>query len=267
MKTRGPIAGVIGAVVASTCLGGLLGGCTRYHVPGGPADFRAMGLSVMEQEHITDSSIAEEFEKRPAATFPARIAVVRLQDRGYRNHRHESWGDGSATVVSVRDVEDTAHFDRLVEMDGIAGIAMLNRMIIPESIHELDDLRTAAARVQADMVYVYTFNTRFGVTKTVPFLGAITLGLFPNDQARVSSTASAVLMDSRTGYIYGLAEGTSKTTQLANNWTSQDAIDQSRIRAEREAFDQMIEQTELMWRGMFDALRRQATPDPTDNEG
>ncbi|MEM0982734.1 MAG: hypothetical protein AAGI17_02160 [Planctomycetota bacterium] len=233
-----------------------LGGCAQYTVPGGPADFRALGVSVERQAQMTDWDLADEFDRQPAASFPARVAVVRLQDRGYAEWDYSARKRGSVSVVTRREVETDEHFERVNSLEGIAQIAMLNSFVLPDRVSSVDDLRASAAAVQADMLLAYTLDTRFGVEKVVPFLGEITLGIFPAKESRVTSTASAVLLDTRTGYIYGLAEGTSKTSQLANAWTKRDAVEQSRRRAEREAFDALVGEIETMWGRTYSAFER-----------
>ncbi len=81
-------------------------------------------------------------------------------------------------------------------------------------------------------------------------LGVISLGMLPNHEARVTSTCSAALMDVQTGYIYGLAEATGRHNQLASYWRSSDAVDSSRVKAEQEAFSQLVPEHEKMWTGV-----------------
>jgi hypothetical protein len=71
--------------------------------------------------------------------------------------------------------------------------------------------------------------------------------MLPTKEAKVTVTASGGLIDVRTGYIYGLVEATSQEKQIASSWTSQDAVDQSRQRAERKAFVQLIDEVEKTW--------------------
>ena len=243
-------------VLLGVALSMLLGGCSTYQVPGGPADFNALGISDEQQQGMTEDTIAQEFARHPAASFPASIAVVRVQDRGYRSYGTYGIDYGSYSVVGVREAEQGTEFSAFTQLPMVSQIIPLNRMVIGK-IEGEKDLREAAARVQADMLLLYTFDTRFGVESTVPALGVITLGLFPNDEARVTSTASAALIDTRTGYIYMLAEATADTRQIANAWTSRDAVDQSRRRAERDAFGQLTDQLQRGWK---DVAERFALP-------
>lgn len=234
---------VMAAVLAMT-----LGGCSSYSVPGGPADFRALGITQEQQASLTDKEIAERLARKPAANFPAVIATVRVQDNDYRSHSyHGSRGEGKFSVVTLREIESDVDMERLTKLAMVRGIAPMNRLVVPERVSDEKSLRLAAADLQADVVLVYTIDTRFGSKTLIPLLGTITLGLFPAEEAQVTTTASAALVDVRTGYVYGLAESTEKASQLANLWTSSDAIDDSRLRAEKAAFSKMVGEIEKTW--------------------
>ena len=236
----------------------LSGGCAKYMVPGGAADFRALGITADEQSELTEASIARELARRPAASFPATIAAVRVQARGYRSYSMSGYNYGSYSVVTLRDIEEEADLDRLRALPMVRGIVPLNRLVIHD-LEDEEDLRQAASRVQADLVLIYTMDTKFGVESIVPALGVITLGLFPNDEARVQSTASAAIVDTRTGFVYALAESSAEADQLANAWTSRDAVDQSRRRAERKAFEGLVDELTRLWKGIAESY---AVPRP-----
>lgn len=59
----------------------LLVGCSNYVTPGG-------GVSIME---IPDEDIKELFEREPSSSFPARLAVARIQDKGYASKTNEGY--------------------------------------------------------------------------------------------------------------------------------------------------------------------------------
>lgn len=230
-------------VIAATCLVG----CGSYSTPGGPANFRALNITPEQLEAQTDVGIAERMNRQPLASFPTSIAVARVQDRGYKSHTARGVGDGRFTVVTARDVETEEHFQKLAQLPMVRGIAPMNRLVLPRQLNSDFDLRQAAAQLQADMLLIYTFDTVFTTESKAAPLAVVTLGLFPERQARVSSTASAALMDTRNGYIYGLAEATAHTTQLANAWTNKAAVDASRRRVEQQAFDDLVGELSTMW--------------------
>jgi hypothetical protein len=241
-----PILAVSAAMAAlALCL---LPACASYTTPGGPADFHALGITKDQADAMTDVSLASHFDRKPAAGFPASIAAVRVQAPGYQSYTARSYGNGRFSVVTVRDVETDEQFARLNALPMVRGIAPINRLLVPDDIQNDRDLRSIAAMAQADITLIYTFDTIFGSDTVVPALGTITLGIFPAERARVTSTASAAFIDTRTGYIYGLSEATAKTDQLANAWTTREAIDQSRRRAETEAFDKLVVELEKTWK-------------------
>jgi hypothetical protein len=247
MRHAWAVVGVVGSLWALAAAG-----CGFHYVtPGEPANFRALGIAGADAAN--DPSIAAALGRRPAAGFPAVIAAIRVQGREYHSRTSYGYGSGSATVVTTRDIEKQEDFDRLAKMPLVRAVVPINRLVVPDRVQSEDDLRQAAAAVHADLTLLYTFDTKFSTETTIPALGVLTLGLFPNRQARVISTASAVLLDTGSGYIYALAEATDKQDQIANAWTSEDAVDQSRRRAERRAFESLLTELEGGWKGVVDS--------------
>jgi hypothetical protein len=226
-----------------------LGGCAAatYQVPGRAADFNALGITPETIEIQTDAPIAQRLDRKPLATFPAAVAVARVQGRGYQSYTATGHGQGDFTIVTTRDVEDRVHFERIASMPMIRALLPINRLVAPTHIRKELDLREAAAAVNADMLLIYTFDTRFHIDTTVPALGTLTLGAFPNRRANVTTTASAALLDTRNGYVYGLAESTARRDRTANAWFSEQSVDRTRREAEAEAFAKLLDEVQLMW--------------------
>jgi hypothetical protein len=225
-----------------------IGGCaSSYRVPGAAADFSQLGIAPEELAAQTDVPIAQRFQRKPLASFPASVAVVRLQGRGYSSYTALGHGQGDFTVVTTRDVEDRRHFERLAAMPLVRVFLPINRLVMPAHIRKETDLREAAAAVHADMLLLYTFDTQFAVDTTIPALGTLTLGMFPNRRASVTTTASAALLDTRNGFVYGLAEATARRDRVANSWFARQAVDRTRRDAEAEAFGTLIDEIETMW--------------------
>jgi hypothetical protein len=249
--------------VAAALLCGVMTGCASYRVPGMAADFHALGITPQEVEARTDSSIAARLDRQPLAGFPAQIAVVRVQGAGYRSHTTRGYGEGRFTVVTNRDVESDDAVDRMGALPMVAGVAPINRLVLPERLDSEESLRSAAANVQADMLLLYTFDTQFETDKKIAPLGLISLGLLPDRVARVTSTASAALVDTRNGYVYGVAEATGRDDQLTNAWNDREAVDSSRRKAESEAFDGLVGEFETLWNGV---VQRYGPPVPVAGE-
>lgn len=222
------------------------GGCAAYATPGRAADLRTLGVS-RERDTQTDVSVASKLDKRPLAAFPAALAVVRVQAPGYHSRTSEGWGHGAYSVVTTRDIESDESFRRLARLPLVNGVAPLNRLVLPDRLDSDQDLRGAAAALHADMLLIYTLDTVFDDDDFAKPLTVVSLGLFPNKQARVRTTASAVLMDTRNGYIYGLAEASARESQVTNAWQSEVSADRARRRTEAEAFGKLMEDFERAW--------------------
>ena len=240
---------MVGAIVLCV-IGAVFGGCSRYVTPGAAASFRAMGITPEEVASGTDFAMREKMDRKPLAGFPCVIALARVQGPGYSSFSERAYGSGKYSVVTGRTVETDEHIKTLSGLAQVRGVATLNRLVLPERLETEKDLREAAASVRADMLLIYTFDTTFDVGTTIPAMGTITLGLFPNEKAKVGTTASCVLLDTRNGYVYGLSEASATRSQLANAWTSRAAVEDCRKRTEQEAFDKLVGQFPGMWAGV-----------------
>ena len=226
----------------------------KYVTPGAPAD-----MSIFAQPEVADL-----LGRRPTAWFPANLAVIRVQGPGYRSATARGYGYGGYSVVTTRDIETDAQYDRLGRLPGIDRLARINRLLLPARLETELDVRKAAAALHADLVLLYTLDTEFHVDKRVKPAGIITLGLFPTRKAHVLTTASAVLVDTRSGFVYATAEATSRRQKAANYWSSEQAVDDSRRLAETDAFDQLLDEIEQLWPAM---LREQKVPGRTYRTG
>ena len=241
----------------------LISGCARYVTPGPAANLNII-RGEAELDNAAEDSISIKLQRKPTARFPVNIAVLHVQGAQYRSHStRAAHGEGLYTVVTARDVETEEDFKRLMSLPRVRGIAAVNRLLVPRELNTDRDLRHIAAQLQAEMVLLYTFDTtfEFGDSPVAP-LGVFTLGLFPTEEARVSSTASALVLDTQTGYIYATVEGSAHHRQVANAWTTEEAADESRRHAEREAFDKLLNELEQTWSLV---VARYEMPSPQQN--
>lgn len=220
---------------------GLSGCAANYTTPGGSVPLA----------DLAETDINDLLTKQPAARFPANIAVARVQAPEYASHRNSSYGTGRYSVVTTRDVEGDDDFERLVAMPQVAGLGPLNRILLPTELDSIKALRTAAARLKADILLIYTFDTTFRVGEQhFRPLNVIALGFLPNKKVAVTTTASAALFDVRTEFLYGLAEATAQESRYASAWGSADAVDDLRVKAEHEAFKALVPEIEKAWTGI-----------------
>ncbi len=237
-------------------------GCAATYVtPGAGAKMQLFaptaGATPMDQARNTDDGIKQILDKKPLASFPASVALVRVQAPGYRSHTACGIGSGRYSVITTRDVEADTDLQKLDKLPMLRGIAALNRLVIGDDFQSDYELREAAAKMHADMVLVYTIDTQFLDVDHVTPLSIVTLGASTTKNMRVISTASAALIDTRSGYVYGLAEGSKRHEELQNAWKTEDEIDRTRRENESQAFAQMVDNLQLTWTGIAQAY---ATP-------
>jgi hypothetical protein len=108
------------------------------------------------------------------------------------------------------------------------------------------------------MLLLYSVDTVFTI-QGAPLgpLSAITLGLLPNRKAQVASTTSGLLVDVRTGYIYGVAEATERDEQRTNPWDTGNAIDKARLDSEHTSFSSFVGEFETLWQRTVEQYRTQ----------
>lgn len=230
----------------------LLAGCNAaYTTPGARADFSKLGLTPVAVAGMTDYSVQQTLSKKPLVTFPASIAVVRVQAANYNSYSYDryrySMPRGAYSVLTIRDIEKDSDFDAIAKLPRVEGVGGIKRILLEGELSSDLELRNAAAKLNANLLLYYTFDTAFDNQTHVAPLGLITLGIAPNKEAKVTCTASAVLMDTRNGFVYAVVESTATNSQIANAWTSAEAMDQVRQRTERQAFEGLVSDFTKEW--------------------
>jgi hypothetical protein len=219
----------------------ILSGCASYIPPSGRADFAA----------FNSTSMQESFAAKPAAGFPAGIVAVRVQASRYRSYYTECeggvYGEGRYSVITVKDVEEDADIQRLSKLPEVGGLISISTLLLPKKLQSDRELREAAARLKADMVLLYTFDTSFHDNDASVALNVITLGLSPTRRVFVHVSASALLMDTRTGFIYAALEANEKRKITTNAWESRETADRARRDAEKAAFKGLVNEFEKTW--------------------
>lgn len=222
----------------------VLSSCASYTTPGRGVNIQNLSAA--------DTSIADLLKVQPASPFPARMTIVRVQASGYYSHSNQCYGEGQFCVVTTRDIESEASVERLGKLPQIQAIAVMNRLLLPEKFASTMDLRRVAATLKTDLLLIYSLDTGFNIESTdIGPLQLISLGFLPTKNAVVKSTASAVIFDVRTGFVYGVAEATATEEQRASSWSSSDAVDEARRQAEKNAFDKLIPEIEKLWKNIL----------------
>ncbi|MBI1304288.1 MAG: hypothetical protein GC172_10965 [Phycisphaera sp.] len=240
----------------------LLGGCASHYVtPGGPAPLMALASEGAQAADgaVADPAVAARMQVLPAAQWPAGVAFARVQARGYRSHGSSGVNRGSLALVGAGVLERDTDAAAIAGWPAVRGVARLSPILVPPSDDALGALREGAATLRADILALYTVDTDFRVDdRDIGPLGLLTLGLAPTRNAVVGSTASIAFFDVRTGFCYGAAEGSASDDQVASAWTSEQAVEDARLRAERMAFERMLEEAAKAWAGIAAEAARQA---------
>ncbi len=215
---------------------------TKYVTPG----------SSVNISELADEDISKILSNKPTAEFPVNIAIARIQSPVYTNWKHQRpmyyQPESNFSMVLTRDVEEDEAFKKLNDLDRVNQASPFNRLLLPYNYKSIKDLRLAAAKMKAEMLLVYTFDTEFIIdTKNYGPQNVFALGYLKNKDVKVVTTASAAIFDVQTEYLYGLAEATAKESKKSNAWKKQDEVDALRINTEKEAFKGLVTEIERIW--------------------
>src|SRR6266487_3465731 len=89
----------ISTLIAATLL---TASCASYRTPGAGVNIGNLPAS--------EGDIAELMSREPAATFPVRLAIVRVEATGYYSYNSHCYGQGRFCVVTTRDIETDPDF-------------------------------------------------------------------------------------------------------------------------------------------------------------
>jgi len=222
------------AAVAASAAG--VGGCNGFQTttPSPAANLSALAPAEINREYAT----------RPAAQFPVTIAVARVQGATGRAH------DGSVgryTIITAREAEQAIDVEPLRGLPQVRGVVGFNSLMSPSRSVTGEALRGFAARLHADMLLLYTLETRYDSDHYAEPVGLLTLGLAPNQRARVRCTASAILLDVRTGYLYGAGEHTASANRVTNAWSQSQSYSELRRGVEAEALEALVTHLHKSW--------------------
>lgn len=201
----------------------------------------------------TDYEIENALELAPLARFPATLAVVRVQSAAPASRSHGvSHGRGAYRVVLTPTVETEDHFRQIGRLDQVRGAIRLNRLVLGGEGRTNKALRTAAARLHADLLLVYTINTEWTIDNDAEPLDAIAFGFSKYKNVKVTSTATALLLGTHNGYIYAASEVARDTKYKDNAWRNSEQIEEAQETLEQQAFDGLVDSFVDAWPGVID---------------
>jgi hypothetical protein len=193
----------------------------------------------------------DSFAARPAASFPAGIVAIRVQQSGYRSYSTQRdggvYGEGRYSVITIKELDEDKNLEGISKLPNIGGFISISPLLLPHDLQTERELREAAARLKADMVLLYTLDTSFHDIDNAVTLSVLTLGIAPVKTVYVHVNASALIIDTRTGFIYGALEANEKRDLLTNAWESEESADRARLDAEKAAFKSLVGEFEKTW--------------------
>lgn len=214
--------------------------CATYRTPGAGAPLA----------ELTGSGAGGTAERRtPQAPFPARIALVRVQAADYGATNPACHGAGRFCVMTLRNIESERDLQRLRELPRVAGLDSLPLSGLPSALNGADDLRALAEVQGADLLLLYTLDTRFTIdgAEYGP-LADIKPGYLPNRGARVTARTAGELIDVRSGFVYLTAQTSAWRDQNAAVWVTSAAIEDERRMTERASFELFVDRFSELWR-------------------
>ena len=94
----------------------------------------------------------------PSNPFPASIVAVRVQGMNYTNFnlsRLRISSVGRYSVISTREVEEENVLERVQSLPKVNGVISLNRLLLPDQLDLLDQLRESVSKLKGDLIFIY----------------------------------------------------------------------------------------------------------------
>ncbi len=173
---------------------------------------------------------------RPTVRFPANLAIARIESSysGYRLKRDT-------------DVEQSKHAEAVTRLSGVRGIVNLNQVGLVTNLKDYAQLDQEARKLGADLLAVYRIEESVHSTDYLPILSFATLGLAPTKPYRLSATASLMVRDARTGYVYGVLEEKAEASGIMAEMDTYNNQSRAMRKAKTEALDKLADQLPVFW--------------------
>ncbi|MCW1883753.1 hypothetical protein OKA04_03370 [Luteolibacter flavescens] len=216
---------------ASLIVSAFLNGACQYDTPA------SYSLPVTPGSSGATESVSNA---RPTVRFPARVAVARIES-SYSGFR----------MIPETDVEQSDHAAAASALPGVAGLVSLNRVALLSEVKSYRDLDIEARKVGADLVAIYRFETSESSSDAFLPLSIATLGLAPTNGYTVNATATLMVRDARTGYLYGVMEESATNKGLTAGMDLHNAKERSKRNAKKKALDKLTEKLPGFWNGVL----------------
>lgn len=241
---------------------------TAYVTPIEPVDLLA----------ISDHGVRAGFAPQPFASYPAHVAIVRVQADAYQNAWRPITGVETLHVMSGARTGpiELEQSERIAELEGVVDVVVPNRLVLDDArLGELDDLRDEVAPLRPDLLLVYTLDTRVDLDmEAIGLVDLLTIGLLLEDRQTISCTASALVVDVRSGFVWSTFDAYADSEHDVARWFRPPPESDWLEAVEAEATDALVEQVVTSWPRLAGRVREAAAlrgavgePGPTTSPG
>lgn len=212
---------------------GVLASCTDGYTT--PSSYQTSAPTRSKTQ--SNSLVSNSKHVKPTVKFPTRLAVVKVKD-GY---------GGKLTVAPNQHVERPEYAQTISELEGLKGMVNLNNTTVGNGSVSYTSLRRSARNLGADMLGIYKFNTSTQDTEGPAVIQFASLGFAPVNSQKSVSAVSLILMDAKTGYVYGVLEESDKSSRLSSSWTTYNARSVNELKSKQKAMDKLMKKVPTFW--------------------
>ncbi len=180
-------------------------------------------------------------ETRSAAFVPPRFPIVLAVARVQR-------GRPLRLLSPVgRDAMSEEELGRLAMLPHVRKIAPITLWETEPNAGSIAQLRTAARRLNADMLLVYELDNERQPTGTFPLVGLASLGVIPDSKEVSLGNAAALLIDVRSSYQYATVTAQADGSRVSNYWGRDGARADAAADARRETMGKLVSRFASSW--------------------
>lgn len=167
---------------------------------------------------------------------------------------NSGYGSGHFRVVADRLPSENTELALIGKLPQISEVITFNPMLIPPALNSIRDLRVLAAKLQADLLLIYTLDVVvYAEKQPTGMLDALTFDLFADQGLEAKTRTTGMLVDVRTGHIYGLLSGEGSAGQEHVPFRKVSDTDSLRQHSEQESYRQFVADFSRLWQSVLQA--------------
>lgn len=190
-----------------------------------------------------NAEVAALYDTVPEVILPARIALARAGSR-----EMQVTSEAELAIWRETAAELGEGFGEFLTLSPVSA-DMAGELTETQVRGVVADVRRAAALQKADYVLLYSVATGAGTNSNVLDVADLTIiGLWvaPSRNVNATATAEAILLDVRTGYVFGAATAQGEDTTLTTAMRSDQAERGARKAAQLDAVEKLANNVKTM---------------------